>query len=33
MHKRVQAMRGHMDILNGKGTTMLFDIPVKNLNI
>jgi signal transduction histidine kinase/ligand-binding sensor domain-containing protein len=33
MNKRVQAMRGQMDILNGNGTTMLFDIPVKNLNI
>jgi signal transduction histidine kinase len=33
MHKRVQAMKGNMDILNGNGTTLLFDIPVKNLNI
>jgi hypothetical protein len=26
-------MKGRMDILNGNGTTMMFDIPVRNLNI
>jgi signal transduction histidine kinase/ligand-binding sensor domain-containing protein len=33
MHKRVHAMKGRMDILNGNGTTLLFDIPVRNLNV
>ncbi|HLO82509.1 MAG TPA: two-component regulator propeller domain-containing protein [Chitinophagaceae bacterium] len=32
MRKRVQAMKGQMDILNGNGTTIVFDIPVRNLN-
>jgi hypothetical protein len=25
-------MKGDMDILSGKGTTMVFNIPLKNLN-
>jgi signal transduction histidine kinase/ligand-binding sensor domain-containing protein len=32
MRKRVQALKGHMEILNGNGTTMMFEIPVRNLN-
>ncbi|MGB4771012.1 MAG: two-component regulator propeller domain-containing protein [Chitinophagaceae bacterium] len=31
MRKRVQSLKGEMVILNGMGTTIKFDIPVKNL--
>lgn len=31
MRKRVQNLKGEMFILNGEGTTVKFDIPVKNL--
>ena len=31
MHRRVQALRGEMVILNGEGTTIKFKIPIKNL--
>lgn len=31
MRKRVHTLKGEMVILNGKGTTIQFDIPVKNL--
>lgn len=31
MRKRVQSLKGEMVILNGMGTTITFDIPVKNL--
>jgi ligand-binding sensor domain-containing protein/signal transduction histidine kinase len=32
MRKRVQALKGKMEILNGNGTTMIFEVPVRNLN-
>ena len=32
MRKRIQSMRGNMEILNGVGTTVIFNIPLKNLN-
>jgi signal transduction histidine kinase len=32
MRKRIQSMRGNMEILNGAGTTVIFNIPLKNLN-
>jgi signal transduction histidine kinase len=32
MRKRVHALKGQMEILNGNGTTMMFEIPVRNLN-
>lgn len=31
MRRRVQNLKGEMEILNGKGTTVVFDIPVKSL--
>ena len=31
MRKRVQSLKGEMVILNGMGTTIKFDIPVKHL--
>jgi len=33
MRKRIQTLRGVMDIRNGQGTTMVFEIPVRNLNV
>jgi signal transduction histidine kinase len=32
MRKRIQSMRGKMEILNDGGTTLVFNIPLKNLN-
>ncbi len=32
MQKRIRAMKGNMDIKNGVGTTLLFNIPLKSLN-
>jgi signal transduction histidine kinase len=31
MRKRIQSLKGEMVILNGMGTTIKFDIPIKNL--
>jgi signal transduction histidine kinase len=33
MRRRVHNLRGSMRILNGKGTTLVFDIPVRNLTV
>ncbi len=33
MRKRTQSMKGNMVIRNGAGTTVIFNIPLKNLNV
>jgi len=32
MQRRVQKLKGEMEILNHQGTKVVFDIPIKNLN-